>query len=214
MAAWLNVFLLTGHLKEITIAAAVLALIAAAINIKDFFWLKRGVSLSIPDGAKPGLFDRMRRLASSTNVAAMLAGTLMLAAAANAYELLCTAGFPMVFTRVLTLRELPKSSYYGYLVLYNLIYVIPLAVIVTAFTVTLGRRKLQEREGRLLKLLSGVMMLELGAILLLKPELLQNLLAAVALLAIALAVTVAVAMMERWWRREHQWKQNHRPAIG
>jgi hypothetical protein len=197
MAAWLNVFLLTGHLPVITLVAGVLALAAAAINIKDYFWFKRGVSLSIPEGAKPGLFERMRRLSAATSVAPMLAGTLVLAAAANAYELLCTAGFPMIFTRVLTLRELPTSSYYGYLALYNVIYVVPLATIVAAFTLTLGRRKLQEREGRLLKLLSGVMMLELGGVLLIKPALLQSVPAAIALLAGAVVITALIEFVHR-----------------
>jgi hypothetical protein len=199
MAAWLNVFLMTDHLPAITIVAGVLAVAAAAINIKDYFWFKRGVSLSIPEGARPGLFERMRRLSAATSLAPMLIGTLVLAATANAYELLCTAGFPMIFTRVLTLRELPTSGYYGYLALYNMIYVLPLAAIVAVFTYTLGRRKLQEREGRLLKLLSGVMMLELGVILLIRPTLLSNVLAAVAMLLAAVLVTglVELAMRHR-----------------
>jgi hypothetical protein len=197
MAAWLNVFLLTDHLPAITIVAGVLAVAAAAINIKDYFWFKRGVSLSIPEGARPGLFERMRRLSAATSLAPMLAGTLVLAATANAYELLCTAGFPMIFTRVLTLRELPTSSYYGYLALYNVIYVLPLAAIVAVFTYTLGRRKLQEREGRLLKLLSGVMMLELGAILLIRPALLQSIPGAVGLLAAAVLITAIVEFIHR-----------------
>jgi hypothetical protein len=194
MAAWLNLFLVTNHLPWITIVAGMLAVGAAAINIKDYFWFKRGVSLSIPEGARPGLFERMRRLSGATSLAPMMLGTLVLAATANAYELLCTAGFPMIFTHVLTLRDLPASSYYGYLALYNLIYVIPLATIVAVFTYTLGRRKLQEREGRLLKLLSGVMMLELGAILLIRPTLLSNVLAAVGLLVAAVLITAIIEL--------------------
>lgn len=201
MAAWLNVFLIAGHLKTITIVAGVLAIVAAAINIKDYFWLKQGVSLSIPDSAKPGLFDRMRRLASATKLAPMLAGTLMLAAAANAYELMCTAGFPMVFTRILTLRDLPTSSYYGYLALYNVIYVIPLAVIVTVFTWTLGKRKLQEHEGRILKLASGVMMLMLGGTILLAPQLLQSMVAAVSIMGASIVLTTLIVLVDRWRRR-------------
>ena len=72
----------------------------------------------------------------------MLAATVFLAIAANFYELLCTAGFPMVYTRLLTLSELPPAGRYFYLALYNLIYVVPLALIVLAFVRTLGARKL------------------------------------------------------------------------
>ena len=55
--------------------------------------------------------------------------------------------------------------------LYNVVYVIPLLVITLIFTYTLGARKLSESEGRLLKLLSGIMMLGLGLVLLIAPDL-------------------------------------------
>jgi hypothetical protein len=80
---------------------------------------------------------------------AMLAATVFLAVAANFYELLCTAGFPMVYTRILTLGEPSVAMRYFYLALYNLVYVLPLAAIVLVFVRTLGARKLGEREGRL-----------------------------------------------------------------
>jgi uncharacterized membrane protein len=68
------------------------------------------------------------------------------------------------------LHDLSTSAYYLYLALYNLIYVLPLLAIVLVFTWTLGSRKLQEREGRLLKLLSGTMMTGLGLMLLIYPQ--------------------------------------------
>jgi uncharacterized membrane protein YfcA len=71
----------------------------------------------------------------------------------------------MVYTRVLTLHKLSSFQYYQYLVLYNIVYVVPLAIIVAVITVTLGTRKLTEWQGRQLKLVSGLMMLALGAVL-------------------------------------------------
>jgi uncharacterized membrane protein HdeD (DUF308 family) len=86
---------------------------------------------------------------------------------------------------------------YFYLALYNLVYVLPLAAIVLVFVRTLGARKLGEREGRLLKLLSGTMMLELGVLLLAAPEWLSRLGVAFALLAGAVAVTWLAARLTR-----------------
>lgn len=195
MAAWLNLFMITGQLIIITVIAGITALIVALINIKDFFLFSKGVSLSIPEDAKPKLFERMRNLLKSTSISSMIMGTMVLAIAANSYELLCTAGFPMVFTRILTLQNLTTGQYYLYLILYNCIYVIPLAVIVVIFTVTLGSRKLSEWQGRKLKLLSGLMMFFLGLILLINPALLNNILVAVGLLAavfILFALTVFI----------------------
>ncbi|MCG3181762.1 MAG: hypothetical protein BIFFINMI_04168 [Phycisphaerae bacterium] len=197
MAAWLNLFQLLGQLAWVTLAAGLLAVVVGAMNVKDFFRFGRGVSLSIPESKKPDIFRRARAILAADNLPAMLMATVFLAVAANFYELLCTAGFPMVYTRLLTLGEPSPAVRYLYLAFYNLIYVLPLAAIVVVFARTLGARKLGEREGRLLKLLSGTMMLELGALLLFAPEWLSRLGVAFALLAVALAVTWIAARLTR-----------------
>ncbi|MDA8083511.1 MAG: hypothetical protein M0024_07635 [Nitrospiraceae bacterium] len=197
MAAWLNIFLLTGQIAAVTIIAGVVALLIAAINIKDFFFFRKGVSLSIPEAAKPKLFDRMRRLLKANSFPAIIAGTVVLAAAANAYELFCTAGFPMVYTRILTLHALSRASYYLYLAFYNIIYIIPLGLVVVLFAVTLGARKLTEWQGQLLKLFSGMMMLCLGLLLLIRPALLNNLLATAGILAASLSLSAVIACISR-----------------
>lgn len=195
MAAWLNVFLMMGEIRGVTLVAGLVAVFIAAVNIKDYFWFQQGLTLSIPEAAKPGLFKRMRGVATAGSVVPMVVGTVLLAIVANSYELLCTAGFPMVFTRALTLQELGSAGYYGYLLLYNVIYVIPLALIVLAFTYTLGSRKLSEREGRLLKLVSGYMMLGLGVLLVFAPQLLTHAGSAVGVLALALLATAVTARL-------------------
>lgn len=201
MAAWLNLFFVIGHLAVITTAAGLAALVAGLLNVKEFFWFKQGPSLSLPDRARPGLFRRMAGLINASRLPSLLGGAAALAIVANLYELLCTSGFPMVYTRVLTLRELPVAGYYGYLVLYNLIYVAPLALIVLAFVATLGARKLTEYQGRVLKLLSGLMMLTLGVALMAWPDVLNSAVGAAAILAAALGVTVLIVGVAHGWRR-------------
>ncbi len=197
MAAWLNLFQLLGNLAWVTLTAGALALVFGLVNVKDFFYFRRGVSLSIPQSRKPEIYQRARAILAAGNVPAMLAATVLLAVAVNFYELLCTAGFPMVYTRLLTLQELGPGTHYLYLALYNGVYVIPLAVIVGVFAFTLGARKLSEREGRLLKLMSGLMMLQLGMLLMLAPELLNRLGVAFALIGIAVGVTWLAARLTR-----------------
>jgi phosphatidylglycerophosphate synthase len=102
----------------------------------------------------------------------------------------------MVFARILTLNDLSSTAYYLYLVFYNVIYVVPLLLIVIVFSLTLGTRKLQERQGRILKLMSGMMMLGLGVILLLEPNWLNNVGVAVLLLTVALLITYFVTLIE------------------
>ena len=197
MAAWLNVFQVFGHLAWVTLAAGLLAVLVGAVNVKDFFWFQKGLTLSIPESKKPDIFRRTRAIVGADRMPAMLAATVVLAIAANFYELLCTAGFPMVFTRLLTLADLGTAGRYGYLAAYNLIYVLPLAAIVAVFAGTLGARKLTEREGRLLKLMSGLMMLGLGLLLLLAPERLGQVGIAFGLMALALVITIVAARLTK-----------------
>ncbi len=197
MAAWLSLFHILGQLAWVTLAAGLLALVVGALNIKDFFVFGRGASLSIPESKKPALFRRARAVLAADKLPAMLAATVFLAIAANFYELLCTAGFPMVYTHLLTLNEPSLLARHLYLVFYNVVYVLPLAAIVAVFARTLGARKLGEREGRLLKLLSGTMMLELGVLLLFAPQWLGRLGVALVLLALAIGLTWIAARLTR-----------------
>ena len=87
----------------------------------------------------------------------------------NLVEMLCTAGLPAAYTQILTTYQLPRWQYYGYLLLYVTAYVLDDAVMLAAAVVTLGRLKMQERGGRWLKLVSGLVMLALGAALLVRP---------------------------------------------
>ena len=182
MSALLNLILIINNIVIITLVAGVLGIIIGALAVKDYFAFGKGPSLSIPEGVKPGMFKKMNKLVEAESFVAMLIGAGFLAVLTNLYELLCTSGFPTVYIGSLVQHNLDKVSYYSYLAFYNLVYVLPLIIIVGIFTITLGSRKLSEKEGRLLKLISGLMMLELGLILVVYPILLNSLLVSVFLL--------------------------------
>ena len=95
-----------------------------------------------------------------------VAGAALLAVLVQIVELLCTSGFPALYTRILTLRQLDTAAYYGYLLLYNLMYMLDDIVVLAIGIVTLSQRRLQEKEGRVLKLVAGLVMLGLGVYLL------------------------------------------------
>lgn len=170
MAAWLNVFLLIGLSRGVQIGLGVLGLLVAAINIKDFFAFKVGVSLTISDSAKPGLYARTRKILREQRLMASLAGVVVLAVAVNLVELLCTAGLPAVYTAVLAEQGIEAFDRYAYLALYNVAYMADDALMVTIAIVTMDKTRLTERGGRWLKLVSGLVMLLLGLALVFFPE--------------------------------------------
>ncbi len=86
----------------------------------------------------------------------------MLAVLVNTVELLCTAGLPAVYTQILTSQGFPAWKNYAYLGLYISAYMLDDVAMLSIVVVTLSRRRLQEQEGRYLKLLSGAVILALG----------------------------------------------------
>lgn len=174
MVAWLETFKIIQYINTIRITIGVLAILAGLINIKDFFHYGKGISLVIPKRFKPFLIKQMRNLTKEESKWALISGSFFLAAAASLIELPCTAGFPIIYTQILISQAVSMTTYYLYIALYCVIYIIPDTMVLIIFLIFMSRkRKFTEKEGRWLKLFGGIIMFVLGIIMLLKPELLQ-----------------------------------------
>lgn len=174
MTAWLGFFLAIGGSRWITLLLGAALVAMGLVNLKELIWFKRGVSLMIPERSKPGLFRRMRRIAGSASLPAAIVGITVLAFVVNLVELGCTLGLPAVYTRLLSLHAgLSTAGRYAYLVLYNAIYVVPLAVIVAAYFFTLTRMAMTQRRAKILKVVSGVLLVAFGTLFLVAPDLLR-----------------------------------------
>lgn len=174
MAAWLGLFAAAGLSGGVTVALGLLLAGMGLLNLKDAVWLGRGPRLAVPEAAKPGLFRRMRAVAAAAGLPAALAGVAALALLVNLVELGCTLGLPAAYTRVLSLRPDPGPlSRHGWLALYNLAYVVPLAAVVAAWILTARRLVLGPRGARILKGVSGALLLGFGILFLAAPDLLR-----------------------------------------
>jgi hypothetical protein len=166
MTAWSGLFALAGGAGWVSLALGALLLLMGLVNLKDAVWLAKGPSLVIPDAAKPALYRRMRAVANAASWPAALGGVLLLAALANLVELGCTVGLPAMYTRVLTLRgDLAPWQRIAWVALYNVFYVIPLAVVVVAWALAVRRLVVSERSARILKGCSGLLLVISGAAL-------------------------------------------------
>lgn len=170
MAAWLNLFLVVGLSTAVRVTLALVALAIAAINLKEFAAGRGKLSVSIPEAAKPGLYARIRRIVQARNLPIALTAAAALALLVNVVELLCTAGLPAFYTAVLSQQGLPASAYYAYLALYIAAYIVDDAIMVGIAVVALSSRRLAAASGRRLKLVSGLVMLALALVMLLRPQ--------------------------------------------
>ena len=174
------------------------ALLFALVNIKDYFWYKRGLSFTIDDRHKPGMFRKMRGLlAEGRSIPALVLATVVMAAGIALIELPCTAGFPVVWSSLVAAQDVTWSYFALLLGIYLLIYLgIELVIFLTAL-ITFRIDRFEERHGRLLKLVGGMIMLALAGVLLIRPELMQDIGGTMAVFGGATGAAVALILVHR-----------------
>jgi thiol-disulfide isomerase/thioredoxin len=207
MFVMFNTLLISASfISLISLAVGIVAVGIGLLNIKDFFSLKKGPSLSIPEEKRSKTFKQIRKLVKSPSLLAMLGGTVFLAVSVNFYELLCTLGFPLIYTTRLTEAQLPLFEYYLYLFFYNVVYVIPLIIILLVFTLTLGAMKLSEWQIQRLKLFSGIMIFSFGLFFIIDYMLLENVLISIMLPCISVLLTVCISYLWKKYKKEPEGK--------
>jgi len=173
ISVWLNLFLFIGYLKIIQTIISLLAIIFGLVCIKDYFAFGKGISFILPEKTRDKIVKKMEIITSpKLALPVALLGVAILAAGVNLIELLCTTGFPAVFTKILTAHHLPTLSHYFYLLIYILFYMLDDFIIFSVAILTLGAKPLPDRYKRISKLVSGFVLLILGLIMLIKPEIL------------------------------------------
>jgi cytochrome c biogenesis protein CcdA len=182
----------------IQVVVALVALVFALVNIKDYFWYKEGVSFTISDEKKPGLFKRMRKvLEASNSLWGVISATVVLAAGVSLVEFSCTAGFPVLWTNMVSSQGVETGEFVLLLLLYMVIYQIDELVIFFAAVFTLKASRMEEKHGRILKLIGGTLMLTLAGVMIFNPNLLNDLNSALVIFAVAFGLTALILLVHR-----------------
>ena len=126
-------------------------------------------------------------LDSSGSIWGMIGATIVLAAGVSLVEFSCTAGFPVLWTNMLSAQNVTGTNFVLLLVLYMVIYQLDELIIFLTAVFTLKATRLEEKHGRILKLIGGVLMFTLAIIMIVKPSLLNELGSALIIFGIAFA---------------------------
>ena len=172
MAAWLNVILWIGALSLIRLVVGAVALAAGLYYLRVYWTNPEGVCRVTPSQQRKSITGRFRSLVEEPSLAVASLGIAALAIGVNLIELVCSAGVPAVFTQVLAMHDLPKGAYYGYLILYILVFLLDDTVIFVTAMLTLRSVAGTIRYTRISHLAGGVVLICLGTIMILRPELL------------------------------------------
>lgn len=145
----------------------ILAIVIGVLNIKDFLWLNGGgFAIEIPQRWRPSVEKLVRKITSP--IGALLTGFVV-----ALFELPCTGG-PYIFILGLMAETATQPLAVLMLLYYNLIFVLPLIIITILFRFGYSRgiKRVfgpQRKDAkRLLHLLSGILMLILGVVVILR----------------------------------------------
>ncbi len=189
---------ITSFAGWIRVVVALVALFFALVNIKDYFWFKQGVSLTIKKEDQSGITRRMRGVMDASQSFWGLTGaTVVLAAGVSLVEFSCTAGFPVVWTNLLAAQNATPALFAVLLIVYMLIYQLDELVIFLSAVFTLRTNRMEEKQGRILKLAGGMLMLSLALVMLINPNLMNNLGSSLLIFGFALAATLLVLLLHR-----------------
>lgn len=192
-----------ANLEWVRLAMAAIALGFGVINLKDYFWFRRGPSLTIRDEQKPWLYQRMRSVAASEKaLPAALAGTALLAVGVSILETPCTAGYPLLWANLVTEQNVGLAGAIPLFALYMLVFLFDELIVFGVAVFAMRAMKVEERAGRLLKLVGGVVMIALAATLVFAPEAMSSVSGALAVFGIAAVIIVIILASEKALNRD------------
>lgn len=195
MAGIYSALTVVGFLGTIQVVVAVAAGIFGIVSVKDYFAFKKGLSFTIPDSAKPGIYKRMRAAAGHERLVPALLATAALGVAVSLIETPCTAGFPVLWTGLLKANGVGFAESALLFVAYMVPFLLDEMIVFGIAVFTMKATKMQEKHGELLKLFAGVTMLALAAVMVANPTLMENPVAAALLFAAAFVLAWVVHLV-------------------
>jgi len=168
MAAWLNLILFFGFVFWVRVGIGLLAVFSGAWSIRES-WGREECPLSRSESRRrihAGLQDAIAR----NSLLLSLCGIVALAFLVNLIEIVCSAGFPAVYTQVLSLSALPTWKYYAYILLYIVFFMLDDMLVYAAAMLTLEVAGATTKYVRIARLVGGTLMFGIGVLLIFWPE--------------------------------------------
>jgi thiol-disulfide isomerase/thioredoxin len=170
MVAWLNLFLFIGFMFWVRLGIALVALAAGYYNLREYFTNPAGVCKVSGGGRRHKLITRLQDFIKKESFWLALGGIILLAFVVNVVELICSAGFPVVYLQVLSLTPLARWQYYLYILLYIFIFMLDDLIVFLMAMITFQVTGMSSKYKRFSHLIGGFLMLLLGILLIFKPE--------------------------------------------
>lgn len=176
MLTWLNLATFISKLSFIRLLIALIALVVGIINISKFAnsLIKKDEGCDVVDKKdRKNIMNKIIKITTEKKFILALFGIIALAASVNIIELMCSIGIPLLFTQILAMNNLSTFEYAIYMFLYILFFLIDDIIIFVGSMITLKVTGLSTKYTKFSHLIGGIIMLLIGLLLIIKPELLM-----------------------------------------
>ena len=176
MLAWLNLATFISKIAFIRLLIAVIALVVGLINIYKYIdsLKKKDEGCDVVDKKdRKKIMEKIISITHEKKFIIALLGIMVLAASVNIIELMCSIGIPLLFTQILAMNNLSTFNYMIYMFIYIFFFLIDDIVIFVISMVTLKVTGLSTKYTKYSHLVGGIIMLIIGLLLIIKPELLM-----------------------------------------
>lgn len=173
MMAWLKVMLSALEISYLKIFIGLIAIIGAIWNLYSYYKSVKDkeVGCEVVDNTKrKKIISKIKKFTSEQSFFLAMIGIMGLAISVNFIEFACSAGWPVIFTEILALHNLNFISYFGYILLYILFYLLDDIVIFLIAMITLEVTGISNKYSKYSHLIGGILMLLIGLLMIFKPD--------------------------------------------
>jgi len=166
MTAWLNAFLFIGYVRPVTTVIGLVALGGGILQIRGFIETKGAIVCEVTDEeSRKKTMTRIQKIVSSPITLGTVMGIIALAFLVNSIEFVCSAAIPAIFTHVLSLAGLTTFQYYGYILLYVVVFMLDDLIIFGSAAIALTSN-LGDRYAKYFRPVGAAILIILGILLL------------------------------------------------
>ncbi len=175
MAAWLKLLLFIGAIFWVRLIIALVAVAAGTFSLKEYSKERKkkdqGITCDVTTTQqKKKIIERMKEVVHKRSLVLAFIGIIALAFSVNLVELVCSAGFPVVFTQLLAMSSLAKWQYFLYMLIYIVMYILDDFIVFIIAMLTLKVAAKSNKYTLYARFIGGVLMIVIGLLLVFKPS--------------------------------------------
>ena len=175
MLAWLNLATFISKISMIRLIISFIAIIVGIINLSNYVKSKKNdEGCTVVDKKdRKKIMSKIISITTEKKFIIAILGIILLAASVNIIELMCSIGIPLLFTQILAMNDLNTVQYMIYMLIYILFFLIDDIIVFVISMITLKVTGITTKYTKYSHLIGGIIMLIIGILLIIKPEILM-----------------------------------------